>query len=140
MASSCPRYFPSSPGDFSGSFNILSFQLLFRKSRFWCFIRSLGMSSIHHDLCPKTDFSYFLFPLMEEGGYFHLGVLANHLAFIFFLPPSGDSLGLLYVPVPHSLPIRSQSTNICWFPFWPGFVTSGLTYIISLNGHSLTAC
>ena len=77
---------------------------------------------------------------MEEGGYFRFGVLANHLAFIFFLPPSGDSLGLLYVPVPHSLPIRSQSTNICWFPFWPGFATSGLTYIISLNGHSLTAC
>ena len=76
-----------------------------------------GLRSIHHDLCPKTDFSYFLFPLTEEGGYFRFGVLANHLAFIYFLPPSGDSLGLLYVPVPHSLPIWSLSTNICWFPF-----------------------
>ena len=47
----------------------------------------------------------------------------------FFLPLSSDSLGLLYVPIPHSLPIRSESANICWFPFWPGFVTSGLTYI-----------
>ena len=91
------------------------------------FTRSLGMglASSNDDLIFKTDFSYFLFPLTEEGGYFRFGVLANHLAFIFFLPPSGDSLGLLYVPVPHSLPIRSQSTNISWFPFWPGFVTSG---------------
>ena len=43
--------------------------------------------------------------------------------------PLWDSLGLLYVPIPHSLPIRSQSAIICWFQFWPGFVTSGLTYI-----------
>ena len=84
----------------------------------------------------------FLFPISADGrsSHFRLRVLANHLASIFFLPLSGDSLGLLHVPVPHSLPIRSQSTNICWFPFWLGFVTSGLTYIISLNGHSLTAC
>ena len=85
-------------------------------------------------------FSFSLFPLTGRRCHFRFRVRANHLAFIFFLPLSGDSLGLLYVPVPHSLPIRSQSTNICYFPFWPGFVTSGLAYIISLNGHSLTAC
>ena len=40
-------------------------------------------------------FSLPLFPLTEEGGYFRFRILANHLASIFFLPLSGDSLGLL---------------------------------------------
>ena len=59
----------------------------------------------------------FLFPISTDrkSSHFRLRVLANHLASIFFLPLSGDSLGLLSVPVPHSLPIRSQSTNIFWF-------------------------
>ena len=61
-----------------------------------------------------------LFPLWDSSQSFGF----------YLLPLSGDSLGLLYVPIPHPLPIRSQSENICWFPFWPGFVTSGLTYII----------
>ena len=78
-------------------------------------------------------FSYSLFPLTEEEGYFHFGDS------IFFLLLSGDSLGLLYVPVPHSLLIRSQSTNICCFPFWPGFVTWGIDQDSSFNGQSL-AC
>ena len=61
----------------------------------------------------------FLFPISSDGrsSHFRLMVLANHLTSIFFLPLSGDSLGLIYVPVPPSLPIWSQSTNICWFPF-----------------------
>ena len=106
------------------------------------FTRSLARDlppSVHDDLCSKNWFSYSLFPLTEEGGYFRFGILANHLASIFFLPLSGDSLGLLYVPVPHSLPIRSQSTNICWFPFWPGFVTWGIDLDSSFNSQSL-AC
>ena len=106
---------------------IWSFQLLFHKSRFWCFIRSLAWDPFTTTSVPKL---IFLFPISTDGrrGLFLLfGILANHLASIFFLPLSGDSLGLLYVPVPHSLPIRSQSTNICWFPFWPGFVTWTLT-------------
>ena len=84
-------------------------------------------------------FSYSLFLLTEAGGYFRFGILANHLASIFFLPLSGDSLGLLYVPVPHSLPIRSQRANICWFPFWTEFVTWGIDLDSSFNGQSL-AC
>ena len=68
------------------------------------------------------------FPISADGrsSHFRLRVLANHLASVFFLPLSGDSLGLLYVPVPYTLPIWSQSTNICWFAFWPGFVTWGI--------------
>ena len=107
------------------------------------FTRSLGMglASSHDDLIFKTDFLIPYFCWRKKGAISAFGILANHLASIIFLPLSADSLGLLYVPVPTSLPIRSQSTNICWVPFWPGFVTSGLTYItISLNGHSLTAC
>ena len=51
------------------------------------FTRSLGMGlvSSHDDLIFKTDFSYFLFRLTEEGGYFRFEILANHLASIFFL-------------------------------------------------------
>ena len=71
-------------------------------------------------------FFFTLFPLTGRRCHFLFRVLANHFASIFLLPLSGDSFGLLYVPVPHSLPIRSQNANICWFPFWPGFVTWGI--------------
>ena len=103
------------------------------------FSRSLGMGlvSSHDDLSFKTDFLFSYFRWREEGATSVLGIVANHLASIFFLPLSGDSLGLLYVPVPHSLPIRSKSTNICWFPFWPGFVTWGIDLNSSFNGQSL---
>ena len=92
--------------------------------------------SVHDDLCSKTDFLIPYFRWRKKGA---IGILANHSASIFFLPLSGDSFGLLYVPVPHSLPIRSQSKNICWFPFWLGFVTWGIDLDSSFNGHSL-AC
>ena len=86
------------------------------------FTRNLAQDSppsVHVDLCSKTPFhpecglrlrsprplfqnwiSYSLFLQTEEGGYFRIGIQANHLASIFFLPLSGDSLGLQYVPVP----------------------------------------
>ena len=120
------------------------------------FTRSLAWDPLTTTTVPKliflfpisTDGRRGLFPLTEEGGYFRwrkkgaisaFGILANHLASIFFLPLPGDSLGLLYVPVPHSLTIRSQSTNICLFPSWPGFVTWGIDLDSSFNGQSL-AC
>ena len=78
------------------------------------FTRSLAWDSVHHDLCSKTDYSLFL--LTERRCHFRFRVLANRFASIFLLSLSGDSLGLLYVSVHHSLPIRSQSTNISWFP------------------------
>ena len=73
----------------------------------------------------------FFTPISADGrrGLFPLWDSCQSFGFYLLLPRPGDSLGLLYVPIPHSLPIRSQSANICWFPFWPGFVTSGLTYI-----------
>ena len=129
---------------------ILFLVLAWRYGFFFClskilsafFTRSFGMGLAysHDDLIFKTNFLISYFCWRKKGGYFRFGILANHLASIFFLPLSGDSLGVLNVPVPPTLPIRSQSTNVCWFSFWPGFVTSGLTYIISVNGHSLTAC
>ena len=89
-------------------------------------------------LLKKTPFLIPYFRWRKKGAIPAFGILANHLASIFLPPLSGDSLGLLYIPVPPSLPIWSPSTNICWFPSRPGFVTSGLNYItISLNGHSL---
>ncbi len=90
------------------------------------FTRSLGIRSCILSRWPHLQnwFSFTLFPLMERRCHFRFRVLANHFASIFFLPLSGDSVGLLYVPIPHSLPTQSQNANICWFPFWPGFVTS----------------
>ena len=76
---------------------------------------------------PKTDFLYPYFCWRNEGATSVLGfwpivsLLSSSL--------SGDCFGLLYVQYIPSLSIRSQSANICWFPFWSGFVTSGLTYI-----------
>ena len=105
------------------------------------FTRRLGMglASSHDDLIFKTDFLIPYFRWWKKGAISTFGILANHLASKFFLPLLGDSLGLLYVPVPHSLPNRSQSTNICWFSFWPGFVTWGIDLNSSFNGQSL-AC
>ena len=99
---SCPTFFPlSSPG------------VLARDSPHLFTATSLF----------KNWFSLPLFPLPERGGYFRFGILANHLASIFFSPLSDDSLGLLYVPIPHSLSIRSQSANIRWLSLWPTFFT-----------------
>ena len=132
--------FRLSLGDFGGSFKIsYHFNYCSANPCFGSSLRVLALASFATTSVRKL---IFLFPTSTDGSssHFCLRVLANHLASIFFLPLSGDSLGLLYVPVSHSLPIRSPSTNICLFPFWLGFVTSGLTYIISLNGHSLKAC
>ena len=136
---SCPRYFPYFPGDFGGSFNI-SYHFNYCSANPGVMLHpEFGMRSIHHDLCPKTDFLIPYFRWRKKGAISAFGILTNHLASLFFLPLSGDLLGLLYVSVPHSLPIRSQSTNICWFPFWPGFVTWGIDLNSSFNGQSL-AC
>ena len=142
MGSPCPRYFLSSPGDLGGSFNIsYHFNYCSANPRFDA---SPVVWREIHPICSRRPlfqnwFSYSLFLLTEEGGYFRFRILANHLASIFFLPLSSDSLGLLYVSVPHSLPIRSQNANICWFPFWPGFVTWGIDLDFSFNCQSL-AC
>ena len=75
----------------------------------------LALDSPHLFTTTSVPKLIFLFPTSADGrtSHFHLRVLANHLAFFFFLPLSGDSLGLLYVPVLPSLPIWSPSTNIC---------------------------
>ena len=103
---SCPRFFPlSSPGVLARDSHPLT-ATSSSKLIFFTFI--------------SADRRRGLFPLLDSSQSF---------SFYLLLPLSGDSLGLLFVPIPHSLRIRSQSANICWFPFWPGFVTSGLTYI-----------
>ena len=93
----------------------------------------------------QNRFSYSLFPLTEEGCYFCFGILANHLASIFFLPLSGDSLGLLYVPVPHSLPVTEYKhllvsilTWICYLRNWPRFLfqRSVLGLLIQIRRNS----
>ena len=79
--------------------------------------------SVHGDLRSKTD---FLIPISadEKGATSALGYwpIIRPLSSSFTL--LGDSFRLLYVTIPPSLSIRSQSANICWLSFWPGFVTS----------------
>ena len=115
MGSSCPRYFPSSPGDFSGSFNI-SYHFNYCSANPG-FGASPGVWREIRPICSRRPlfqnwFSYSLFPLTERRCHFRFMVLANHLASLFFLPLSGDSLGLL-----------SLLSNICWLSLWPTFFT-----------------
>ena len=79
-------------------------------------------TSSHGDLIFKTDFPYPYFH-WQKRGLISLRDSSQSFSFYLLLPQSGNSLGLLYVHIPHSLSIQSQSTNICWLPFWPGFVT-----------------
>ena len=100
----------------------------------------LGFSSDCHEPCPTTNFLFSFFRWREEGGTSILG----SKPIIWLLPSSpwsDDPLGLLYVtPYPILFPSGHQvQTSV--FPFWLGFVTLGLTDILScLNGHSLMAC
>ena len=63
---------------------------------------------------------------MGRRCHFRFRVPANHLASTFFLPVSGDSLGLLDV-TPYSILYPSgHQVQTSVFPFWPGFVTLGI--------------
>ena len=95
---------------------------------FWfCLLRTMSQNWL----------SYYLFPLTGRSPHFRFGVPANHLASLSF-PLARRSIwatichpSLILFPSGH--PVQTSV-----FPFWPGFVTLGLTYILScLNGHSL---
>ena len=107
---------------------------------FFCLLPGvLGFSSIRHEPCPTTDFLIIYFRWREGVP---TSVFGSSQSFGFsLLPPwPGDPLGLLYVtPYPILFPSGHQvQTSV--FPFWLGFVTLGLTHILScLNGHSLMA-
>ena len=79
----------------------------------------LAFGSVHHEPCPKTNLSYYLFPLTGRSPHFRFRVPANRLASTFFLPVSGD-------------PSEVTKYKHLWVsPLWPTFF---------LNGHSLMAC
>ena len=108
---------------------------------FWHEIRP----SVHGDLRPLNWFLsfYFRWRMKKATSVFRVWPIIRPLSPSFTL--SGDSFGLLYVPIPPSLSIQSQNANICWFSFWPGFVTSAArnwpTVLIRLlTVHSLAAC
>ena len=113
------------------------------------FTRSLGMglASSHNDLIFKTNFLIPYFRWRKKGAISAFGILANHLASIFFLPLSGDSLGLLYVPVPHSFthPVTKYKhllvsilTWIFYLRNWPKFLfqQSVLGLLIQIRRNS----
>ena len=49
-----------------------------------------GIKSIHHYLCPKTDFFIPYFRWRKKGDISAFGILANHFASTVFLLLSGD--------------------------------------------------
>ena len=50
----------------------------------------LGFGSVHREPCPTTNFVFSFFRWREEGATSVFRVSANHLAYTFFLPVSGD--------------------------------------------------
>ena len=81
--------------------------------------RSTGFGSICHEPCPITNLSYYLFLLTGRSPHFRFGVPANHLAYLSFLPVSGDPSEV------------TKYQHLLVSPLWPTFF---------LNGHSLMAC
>ena len=82
----------------------------------------------------------FLFPISADGrrGLFPLCDSSQSFGFYLLSSPIRRFVWATICPC---IPFFTHLiTKYKHFPFWPGFVTSGLTYIISLNGHSLTAC
>ena len=126
MVSLLPKILSVFPRWFRRQFQyILSLQLLSRKSRFWCFARSLARDSPHlftttsliktllhpefgtrlRSLRPlfQNWFSLPLFPQTERRCHFRFRVLANRFASIFLLPLSGDSFGPLSLSPGHKV-------------------------------------
>ena len=100
----------------------------------------LAFGSVHHEPCPTTNILIVYFRWRE-------GVPTSFLGsqpIVWLLPssfPCQATLGLLDVTPYRILYPSGHQVQTSVFPFWPGFVTLGLTYILScLNGHSLTAC
>ena len=134
--SSCGEYFL-----FYGLIDFMLFLVLawrngsFVSEIFFCLLLPgvLGFGSVRHKPCPTTNFFFSFFSLTGRRCHFRFRVPANHLASTFSLPVSGDSLGLLDVtPYPILYPSGHQvQTSV--FPFWPGFVTLGLTYITMMS-------
>ena len=62
----------------------------------------LAFGSVSYEPCPKTNFSYYLFPLTARSPHFRFWVPANHLA----------SLSLSC----QAIQVRSPSIKICGSP------------------------
>ena len=97
-------------------------------------------SSARYEPCPTTNFLTIYFRCRE-------GVPTSVLGsqpIIWLLSSSSWSGDFFRATRCHPSPILFPSghpVQTSVFPFWPGFVTLGLTYIfLCLNGHSLAAC
>ena len=97
------------------------------------FTRSTGFWSVCHEPCPITNFLIIYFRWRE-------GVPTSVLASLFFPLVRQHFRATRCHPSPILFP-SGHPVQTSVFPFWPGFVTLVLTYILScLNGHSLAAC
>ena len=100
----------------------------------------LGFSSVRHEPCPTTNFLIIYFRWREGVPTSVLG--SQPIIWLLSSSPwSGDFFRATRChPSPILFPSGHQvQTSV--FPFWLGFVTLGLTHILScLKGHSLMAC
>ena len=97
------------------------------------------MRSIHHDHCPKNWF--FSFPISADGrrGLFPLWDSSQSFDFYLLPSPVRRFVRATICPCTPFFTHPVTCTNICWFPFWPGFVTWGIDLNSYFNGQSL-AC
>ena len=101
----------------------------------------LGFGSILYKPCPTTNFLIIYFRWREGVPTSVLG--SQPIIWLLSSSPwSGDFCRATRChPSPILFPSGHPVQTSVFFSFWPGFVTLGLTYILScFNGHSLTAC
>ena len=92
----------------------------------------LGFSSVRHEPCPITDFLIVYFRRREGVPTSVLG--SQPIIWLLSSSPwSGDSLGLLDVTLYPILYPSGHHVQTSVFPFWPGFVTLGLTHITMMS-------
>ena len=100
----------------------------------------LAFGYVSYEPCPKTNFLTINFRWREGVPTSVLGCQP----IIWLLSSSSWSGDFFRATRCHPSPILFPSghpVQTSVFPFWTGFVTLGLTYILScLNGHSLAAC
>ena len=128
---SCPRYFPSSPGDFGGSFNI-SYHFNNCSANLG-FDASSGVWHVTHSARSLSQnwFSYSLFPLTEDGGYFCFWDSSQSFGFYLLPSPIRRFVGATICPctpffthlvTKYKHLLFSILTWICDLRNWPKFL------------------
>ena len=147
MGSSCPRYFPSSPGDFGGSFNI-SYHFNYCSANPG-FDASSGVWHEIHSPRPLSQKMIFLFPISADGRRGLFPLWDSSQSFGFYLLPSPVRRfvwATIYPCTPlFTHPVTKYKhllvsilTWICYLRNWPKFLFQGsvLGLLIQIRRNS----